>query len=221
MRTWLTRFYGNCSAELTSNPVTAVKQIYDALYALTPLKIAICSKDDSGKFCATELAASNGLKNAMSAGGSSMTPSNIINALAQTSPTASTPALVPNTTTYQDTNLLFLFLQPTSGSQSALQSNNQCTACTRNIMTSYMNFESDTPYGPGLDKSGLLAGQQKLYDAITNTCGNSFLSGAVQAAGGLSGGTLSSGATYNVVTVSQGLVAVGMGVLAVVVSSIF
>jgi len=226
MRNQLAQFSAQCYTELTSNPVAAVKQIYDVLYVLTPLRTAICSKDDNGSFCVTELPASNGLKNAISAGGSSAsTPSDIMNALFQTSPTvarrASTAALVPNITTYQKTNLPFLFLQPASGTQSALQSNSQCSTCTRDIMTAYINFESNTPYAPGLAGSLLLASQQKLYDAITNTCGKSFLSGAVQAAGGLSGGTLSSGAVHNVATASQGFVAVGMGVLAVVVSSIF
>ena len=228
MRKWLTQFYAQCRTELTSNPVAAVKQIYDVLYASNPLRTAICSKDDNGSFCVTKLPASNGLKNALSNGGSSaMTPTDVMNALVQGQSTharrAATTALVPNITTYQNTNLPFLFLQPADGAQSSLQSSSQCTACTRNIMTAYINFESDTPYGPGLGGSLLLAGQQKLYDAITNTCGKTFLSGVVQAAGGLSsgGGPLSSGAMQSVVTVSQGFVAVGMGVLAVLVSSGF
>jgi len=224
MRNWLTQFYAKCPAELTSKPVAAVKQIYDILYVLAPLRTVICCKDDNGSFCATKLPASNGLKNAISAGGSStLTPSDIINTLVQKPSSAlarraSTTALVPNITTYQNTNLPFLFLQPASGAQSALQSSSQCTTCTRNIMTAYINFESDSPYAPGLGQSVLLAPQQKLYNAVTNTCGATFLSGVVQAAGGLSGGTLPSGATHNVVTLSYGFVAV---VLAVVVSSIF
>ena len=225
MRTRLTQFYSQCSAELTSKPVAAVTQIYDVLYTLTPFRTAICSKDDSGSFCATNLPASNGLKSAISAGSPALTPNDIIKALVQTSPAlasrASTTALVPNITTYQNTDLIFLFLQPASGSQAALQSSSQCTACTRNIMTAYINFESDTPYAIGLAKSLLLAPQQTLYNAITNTCGKTFLSGVVQAAGGLSGGTLPSGAMRNVATVSQGFVAVGMGILAVVIFSFF
>jgi len=226
MRARLTQFYTKCPAELTSKPVATVKQIYDVLYTLSPLRTAICAKDDSGSFCVTNLPASNGLKNAISNGGSSaLTPNDIIGALVQKSPAfarrAPTTALIPNITTYQSTNLPFLFLQPASGPQPALQSSNQCTACTRNIMTAYINFESNTPYAPGLANSLLLAAQQNLYNAITNTCGKTFLSGVVQAAGGLSGGTLSSGATHSVATVSQGFVAVGMGVLAVVVFSFF
>jgi hypothetical protein len=223
MRKWLTQFYAQCRTELTSNPVAAVKQIYDVLYASNPLRTAICSKDDNGSYCVTKLPASNGLKNALSTGGSpALTPSDLVQKQSTPARRAATTALVPNITTYQNTNLLFLFLQPDSSAQSSLQSSSQCTACTRNIMTAYINFESVTPYGLGLANSLLLAGQQKLYDAVTNTCGKTFLSGVVQAAGGLSsGGPLSSGAMQSVVTVSQGFLAVGMGVLAVLVSSIF
>jgi len=57
-------------------------------------------------------------------------------------------------------------------------------------MTSYISWESDVPYGPGLSSSTLLAGQTPLYQDIISTCGKSFLSSAVTAAGGISGGVL-------------------------------
>jgi hypothetical protein len=216
MRQRLTQFYASCPTEITTNP--AVKLPYDVLYALYPLWTALCAKDDNGGYCATQLPASNGLKNAISTGGSSAL-SNLINSLAEKAPTGA--GIVPNITTYQNTNIPFLFLQPSSDSQAALPSNSDCTTCTRNILTAYVNALSTIPYGPGLAASLLLAGQPKLYSAVTNTCGANFLSGVVQAAGGLSGGTLSSGAMQNVVTLSQEFAAVGMGILAIMVSSIF
>jgi hypothetical protein len=199
--------------------VDQVLVMYDVMYTLWPLMTALCSKDDNGSYCATQIPSGSGLQNAISTTGSST------NSLAQNTPTvaprADTTALIPNITAFQISNLPFLFLQPASGNQAALQSSDQCTTCTRNIMTAYINFESDTPYGPGLASSELLGSQQPLYSAITNTCGQTFMSGVVQAAGGLSGGTLPSGATLNVVGTSQGLVAVYMGMLAVAVSLVF
>lgn len=213
MRNWLAQFYQKCSAELTSKPVDSVKQTYDVLYALTPFRTALCSKDDDGSYCVTKVPAASGLKNAISTGGSSvLTPGEIMNSLSQKAPTvvrrADTTALLPNITTFKNTNILFLFLQP------------ECKTCTRNVLASYLDFESNTPYAPGLGQSVLLASQTVLYDNVTNTCGKPFLSGAVQAAGGLSGGTLSSSAIHNVVSASQGFVVVGVCMLAMVVSSI-
>ena len=83
---------------------------------------------------------------------------------------------------------------------------------------SYFNFEQSVPYAPGLNNSPLMGGQSELYNAVTNTCGSSFFGGAVQAAGGLSGGLAgsSSAATRSVsesfgdiVTVFIGTVAFG------------
>jgi len=226
VREWLTQFYQSCSAELTSSPVDQVRTLYDVMYTLWPLMTALCSKDDNGSYCATKIPSASGLQNAISTtGGSSSSLTDIMNSLAQNTPTVSrradTTALMPNTSTFQSTNLPFLFLQPASGNQAALQSSDQCTTCTRKIMAAYINFESDTPYGPGLGSSILLAKQQALYQAITTTCGQTFMSGVVQAAGGLSGGSLPSAATPNVVSATQGLVTVWMGLLAGAVSLVF
>jgi hypothetical protein len=99
-----------------------------------------------------------------------------------------TTALIPNVTTYQDTNLVFLFLEP------SMTFTQLCTTCTRNILTPYITFESSLPYAPGLNNSLLLKGQSALYNYILSTCPTGFLSGAVQAAGGLSNGILASSA---------------------------
>jgi hypothetical protein len=99
-----------------------------------------------------------------------------------------TTLIVPNTTTFGNTNLLFLFLN------SGMSSSELCTSCTSSIMTAFINFESNVPYGPGLANSALLSGQSALYSAIENQCGSSFLSGTVQAAGGISAGIAHSGA---------------------------
>lgn len=60
-------------------------------------------------------------------------------------------------------------------------------------MTSYINFESNAPYAPGIASSSLLSQQTSVYNAITSVCGSNFLSGVVQAAGGISTGSSDNG----------------------------
>jgi hypothetical protein len=180
-------FYSNCSAELTSNANQAVQRTYDVLYILTPMKQAVCSKDDNGTYCATEISSSSSSGgNVLLAAPPSFNPQYLVET-ANGSPASKRDqaALVPNTTTYASSNLVFLFLQPSTSSATL------CKTCTRNIMTPYMTFEAGVPYGPGLANSLLLSGQSALYNAIQQTCGKDFLSGSVAAAGGIKNGLLS------------------------------
>lgn len=126
---------------------------------------------------------------------------------------ADVAALLPNITTYRNTNLPFLFLK------SSLSTDALCTACTRNILTAYINFESSVPYAPGIAQSPLLAGQSDLYLGVQTKCGSNFLSGAVQAAGGLSGSSILSGAPRTAGGQLQGVVATMMGVVTLAVAS--
>ncbi|KAF9458698.1 hypothetical protein BDZ94DRAFT_1270026 [Collybia nuda] len=187
-------FYSACSVELTSSPNADVVRTYDIIYATLPLKNAICSKDDGGNYCVTQVKLPSGTSKNLVAGSSGQSP------------------LVPDMAAYRKANLAFLFLTP------SLEATELCTACTRNVLTSYINFESNVPYAPGLAKSTILDSQSALYTGVQNTCGKNFLSGAVQAAGGLSGGTFpSSGALHNH-SGSQGILAAGMSLLAVIIS---
>jgi hypothetical protein len=111
--------------------------------------------------------------------------------------------------TYHDNNLPFLFIT------SNLDATKLCTTCTRNILTAYINFESNVPFGPGLSNSQILNTQPDLYAAIQTKCPSGFLSGAVQAAGGLSGGMFSSGAIPTVEYQSIFAMAMGVATLAV------
>jgi hypothetical protein len=187
-------YYSACSAELTTNLNDAVLRTYDVLYALTPLREAVCALSDNGKYCVTQLNTTSG---SSASGDVDLVTSNTQQVLqkylytssgsgasARRDVSNSTTALIPNTTTFQDTNLVFLFLNP------KMNSTRLCTTCTRNILTSYITFESSLPYAPGLNNSLLLSGQTALYNAIVSTCQSGFLSGAVQAAGGLSSGLL-------------------------------
>lgn len=176
--------------------------IYDTLYALTPLKQAMCVKDDSGNLCVQSIPSAV----------SSSTPavsSAISNLWMSSQSNSEQAALIPNTTTYHNTNLVFLFLQP------SLASSDLCTPCTRNVMNSYTTYESSVPYAPGLAQSPLMSGQTALYNAITNECGADFMNdGAVQAAGGLKGGPLS-GAAPRTVGVNFGALSMTLGAVAV------
>jgi hypothetical protein len=77
--------------------------------------------------------------------------------------------ITPNTTTYRNTNLPFLFLQPTM-KQSAL-----CTPCTREVMVHYIKWETAFPYALGLSQSPILGGQSELWNAINGTCGQTYV----------------------------------------------
>ncbi|KAG6889684.1 hypothetical protein C0995_015432 [Termitomyces sp. Mi166 len=196
IRSKLTDFYSACSAELTSNRNEDVLSIYDVLYTILPFRTATCAQDDSGNYCAT--------KSKLPSSG--QTAAQIQAALMSSSSS-------PNFNTFGTNSIPFMFLSP------SLASSDLCNVCTRNIMTAYLNFEAKVPYAPGLSNSLLLKSQTDLYSSIVSNCGSTFLSGAgVQAAGGLSGGTLHSGAV-SAVAKSQGIIAVALGALAVVSSA--
>lgn len=166
----ITAFYSACAQELTSNLNADVLRHYDVLYSLGPFRTALCSKDDAGNYCATQ----------------SKLPSTTSDSALQKVLTISSSNLVlPNATTIKDSGLLFIFTQATAASPDL------CTPCTRKIMNAYSTHESKLPYAPGLGKSTFLSGQASLAQAISNTCGASFLSeaGVVKAAGGLAGGS--------------------------------
>jgi len=174
----ITAFYSTCAAELTSNLNNDVLRNYDVLFAILPFKAAICTKDDSGNYCATQAKLPDS------------TDQTLIQKILSLPASTNAAALVPNTTTFSNNELPFLFIQKTASSTAL------CTSCTRNILNAYLNFESKVPYGPGLGKSSLLKSQSDLYTAVQTTCPSGFMSeaGVVKAAGGLSGGTFSSGA---------------------------
>jgi hypothetical protein len=216
IRSKITDFYTACPAELTTNRVDGVVKIYDVLYTIPPLRTSVCSKDDSGSWCV--LAANTTREetsDAVSTGSTLPLPQLLAllytdgSALKRRAPTS---AIVPNITTYHDTNLPFIFFTPD------LDSTKLCTACSRNVLTSYINFESNVPYAPGLANSLLLNTQSALYSAIQTKCPPGFLSGAVQAAGGLSGGILSSGAVSTVSSAYQAVLALAFGITTLSVS---
>lgn len=152
---------------------------------------AICSKDDKGRYCVTETDPSATNLTATGGGSSAgkILPSDLWTSTPPTTKKRATQAILyPNTTTYSSTNLPFFFLTPD------LPKEKLCVTCTRRVLASYTNFESSAPYAPGLPNSPILKSQPKLYEAVQNTCGKSFMGDNVQAAGALSSGVLQGGA---------------------------
>jgi hypothetical protein len=77
--------------------------------------------------------------------------------------------ITPNMTTYRNTNLPFLFLQPN------MKASALCTPCTREVMVSYIKWETAFPYALGLSQSPILGGQSELWNAINATCGQGYV----------------------------------------------
>lgn len=205
VRTALANFYSACQAELTTSVNSAVLRNYDVLYALIPMQEAACAKDDSGNYCVVSAVSSSaGQADVVESGSKPLSDVQKYLAVGASSAAkrdTTMQAVYPNTTTFASANLPFLFLT------SDTPSSTLCTSCTRSVMTAYVNFESSVPYAPGLAQSSLLSGQSALYNHINSTCGSSFLSGAVQAAGGLSGSEISSGAEKSVATAGLAVLA--------------
>jgi len=190
----LTEFYPACSVELVDQPNDAVLRIYEVLYSITPLKTAVCAKDDSGKYCVMG-----------SQGGSGATKRSTLERRQE-------DAITPNIQAYHDSNLPFLFLT------AELEASVLCTACTRNILSAYFEFESNIPFVPGIQNSDLLSGQAPLYTAVQTKCGENFLSGAVGAAGSL-GSDLTGAAIGRAGNDLQGPMAALMGILSLAAAS--
>jgi hypothetical protein len=191
IRGQLTEFYNVCPNELVSSPNTDVLRAYDVLYALSPLSKAVCTKADSGKYCVLEVGSTSSTgKNLLSSGSkdSSSADGLWLPLPSKNSRRGEQQVIIPNLEQFKSTNLVFLGLQPT------LPAEELCKPCTRNVLNEYIQFMSSLSYGPGIANSPLMGGWTELYKAVQEKCGAPFLSGSVQAAGGISGGILGNGA---------------------------
>ncbi|KJA24960.1 hypothetical protein HYPSUDRAFT_65260 [Hypholoma sublateritium FD-334 SS-4] len=221
IRTQLTNFFTACSAELTTSNVTDVVKIYDVLYSFLPMRTAACAKADDGSWCVNApTTTSREVSEDVAGDGSSLSVSSLL-ALLYTDNSAlkrrdSVSAIVPNTTTYHDTYLPFIFFKPT------LDATTLCTSCARQVLTAYIDFESNIPYAPGLSSSQILSSQSDLYNAVESKCGSTFLTGAVQAAGGLgSSSVFGSAAVPAANSESKMIIAAAMGALTLAISFSF
>lgn len=89
---------------------------------------------------------------------------------------------------YHGTSLAYLFVDPTASKDVV------CTGCTKSILSAYTSFEMSTPYAFGLSKSGILGGQQAVWQGVLDTCGSSFFAATGTAAAASGNGALNMGA---------------------------
>lgn len=175
IRQYLSEFWSSCTPEIKSQ-TDGVLDVYDVLYLLNPFREAICSKDDDGNFCLTTVASTaDGSKTKRSADELqddfnedeaeffSQLQERLHRRQSDASDTAG--STVSNSSL---PNIAFLFVQPNSD-KSAL-----CSACTQNILASYIKFETSIPYAIGLSNSKALAGQSALYKAGKEKCGGKW-----------------------------------------------
>jgi hypothetical protein len=191
VRSQLTDFYAACSNELTASPNNDVIRAYDVLYVLRPLSKAVCTKGDSGNYCVLEVGSTNSTaKNLLASGSSESSPSDglWLPVTSKNSRRAEQQVVIPNLEHFKSANLVFLGIQP------SLAAEELCKPCTRNVLNEYIQFTSSLPYAPGITNSPLMGGETALYKSVQEKCGAPFLSGSVQAAGGIAGGILSGGA---------------------------
>ncbi|KAF9784519.1 hypothetical protein BJ322DRAFT_1064889 [Thelephora terrestris] len=212
IRSKLTDFYTACSNELTSSPNPDVIRAYDVLYVHFPFSQAVCTKDDSGNYCVLEVGSTLNLTNTLlsTAGSAGTDPANDlwVPITSDNQRRAQEQVIIPNVQQFKALNLVFLALQP------SLAAAQLCTPCTRNIFNQYIQFMSDISYAPGIGNSPLMGGETDLYNAIQQKCGAAFLSGSVQAAGGISNGLINGGAagiSVNARTVAGALFATVAG----------
>jgi len=192
IRSQLTDFYAACPSELTSSPNADVMRAYDVLYSIIPLSGTVCTKDDSGKYCVLESGSTNSStsKNLLASDPTGSSPSDGLWSPfpPKKSRRAEQQVIIPNLQQFKDQNLVFLGIKP------SLSAEELCKPCTRNVLNQYIQFMSALPYAPGIANSILMGGETDLYQAVQEKCGAPFLSGSVQAAGGITSGMLGNGA---------------------------
>lgn len=137
-----------------------VLNLYDLLYVATPLAESICEVDSATQdYCVQRIAQESQSK--VSAGTNTASIGNSTNLATVYTPVAST---------YKDTNLPFLFLNP------SMDNKTFCGSCASAIMINYISFENANPYGYApLNKSPILGGQSALYTAMTQKCPAAFI----------------------------------------------
>ena len=211
LRSKLTDFYSACSNELTSSPNSDVIRAYDVLYVLYPFSQSVCTKDDSGSYCVLKVGStSNTTKTLLASSSTDPAPADGLwsHLPSGHSRRGQEQVVIPNLQQFKSLNLVFLGLLP------SLTAEQLCQPCTRNVLNQYIQFMSSIPYAPGISNSPLMGGETDLYNAVQQKCGAPFLSGSVQAAGGISGNILGGGAaglSVNTRTVAGALFAIVCG----------
>lgn len=193
----LTEFYKACPAELSTSPNAGVVAIYDNLYTIAPLQAAVCSKDDSGSYCALSATLADGAS---------------ADSLQKSLYTESNQVIVPNADTFSKNNVPFLFISP------ELPADKLCQACTRNVLMAYITHEGNVPSATALSNSPMLHTQEALYNAVSTKCGATFMDSQVKAAGGIKSGAFGSSSGAAPVAEFKGLMAAVAGLMTLAVT---
>lgn len=107
-----------------------------------------------------------------------------------TAANASSSAITyPNSTTYRNTNLPYLFIQNDSAASVI------CSSCAAAVFSAYATWEINTPYALGLSASPILGGQSSLWKGATGTCGSTWTNKIQAAAIGSSADDSSTGSS--------------------------
>jgi hypothetical protein len=184
IRAKLTDFAQSCANELTgSTPVPIVKQTYDILYIVNPLRDAACTKDpDTGEYCAMKASSTNttsavGVNNSVQDDEDDVVKAAVAKAVSQGFTTKglgrrqSSETVInyaPNSQVWSETALVFLFAVPGRSAESL------CTKCTAAVLGVYASWGAQLPYALGLANSPLLGGEVALWKQIKEKCGDTY-----------------------------------------------
>ena len=207
----LTDFYGNCSVELADPSQEAVRNMYDILYTVIPLKEVVCTKDaTSDAYCVSAL--SHNASAATTAGSTGNNTIQLSNAAAKTVADATTtpeqyagahlsaPSLklitgesaalvkrAPAVTTgsdgtYPNATTYRLTNLPYLFIQPSDPAAVLCSSCAKAVFSAYAEWETQTTYALGLSESPILGGQAAIWEAAAKTCGTTWINTIVNAA---------------------------------------
>lgn len=197
MRPKLTEFNNACSSDMQQSVL--IKNTYDMMYSLIPLKAALCTKDSKTQaYCVTNTGSgSSGSKRSLS--NVLYARDHLVNTYVKRG--SSQTVFVPNADTFRNTNLMFMFYSPD------MTADQLCTDCAQQIMSKWVAFESSTPHALGVGASPMLSGQTALYKAMNDKC-PALMPAIVSAAGSPDSFSGASGiAASNTVTMFVGALA--------------
>jgi hypothetical protein len=169
IRQRLSQFWTACDSEIRAKNAD-VLAIYDVLYLLNPFHEAVCTRDDSKNYCVLNIASDTASQN-------STTKRSLFDEDGQLHKRQAVTSESLNGTSLGSSNIAFLFLKSTSD-KSVL-----CSSCAKNVMASYISFETSIPYAIGLANSNILGNQAGLYKSMQDTCGASFTTAVNTVAG--------------------------------------
>jgi len=155
IQTAVTSFYAACQGELVSGSQPSVGTTFELLYAIIPMRNAVCSKSTDGSYC---------LSKAKKAGGHAKRADDQAQ-MSQINPEV-----------WNQNNVQYLFMDV---NQSVEQ---LCTACTKQILVAYVSYENAQTFPLGISNSKILGGQKQLWQAITAKCPADFTNGILSSA---------------------------------------